>query len=302
MIVNNWIDPGALAEPILRTFDLSSSALPLYTIGTGFKSVVLESPSGLVFRVALNEKAQKGHRRECSILPRLKLFLPFEVPELLGYSEGSDDFPFGVMMQKKVEGLHLGSILQRSSRVQPIATRVAELVLAIQSITREDMSGLSSNTAPLHDETWSYAQPFLRTALRVCELSKVEDWWARYCQDLQQGCMDYRFIHGDLWYEHILFNPVGEPRVAGVLDFEHAGFGDPITDFVPQMHLGRDFVIDLLEAYQSRGGEIGPDAISRIGLHVPYRELGGLCYCLENDDRREAEVCVEKLIAALAPF
>ena len=68
------------------------------------------------------------------------------------------------------------------------------------------------------------------------------------------------------------------------------------------MHLGRDFVIDLLEAYQSRGGEIGPDAISRIGLHVPYRELGGLCYCLENDDRREAEVCVEKLIAALAPF
>ncbi len=302
MIVNYWKDPGALAEPILRTFDLSSSALPLYTIGTGFKSVVLESPSGLVFRVALNKKAQTGHRRECNILPGFKSLLPFEVPDILGYSEGSDDFPFGVMMQRKIEGRHLGLILQRATGNQPIATRIAELILAFQLIKREDIPGLSTTTAPLHNETWSYAKPFLRATLPARELSRVEDWWARYYQDLKQGCLNNRFTHGDLWYEHILFHPAGEPRVAGVLDFEHADFGDPIVDFVPQLYLGRGFVTELLEAYQSRGGEFGPDAISRIELHLPYRELGGLGYCLEIGDKREAKACVEKLITAMAPF
>ena len=102
-------DDNALAERIRRAFDLGNSALPLQRIGTGFKSVVLGSPAGMVFRVALNEKAQTGHRRECYILSKLKPLLPVEVPEILGYSEASDDFPFGVMMQRKIEGRNLST-------------------------------------------------------------------------------------------------------------------------------------------------------------------------------------------------
>ena len=292
-------DDSALAERIRRTFDLGDSAFPLHRIGAGLKSVVLGSSAGLVFRVALNEKAQSGHRRECDIISRLKSLLPIELPDILDYCEASEEFPFGVMMQKKIEGQHLGSVLKRSPRVQPIAGLMGALILAIQAIRQDDLPGLSSSSAHLPEETWSYAHPFLKTALAPCELRKAEDWWERYRRDLEQGCPDHRFSHGDLWHEHILFDAADEPRIAGILDWEHAGFYDPIVDFVSQMNLGREYVTNMLEAYQAKGGGFGPDAISRIELHRPYRELRGLCYCLETGDRREAQFCVERFKAVL---
>ncbi len=295
-------DDNALAERIRRTFDLDTTALPLRRIGTGFKSVVLGSPAGLIFRVALNGKAQTGHRRECYLLSKLKpLMLPVQVPEVLGYCEASEDFPFGVMMQRKMEGPNLGSILKCSSRIQPVAAATGELVLAIQAIRQEDLPGLISVETPRPEESWSYAHAYLKAALTSRELRNAEAWWAQYCRDLEEVGPDHRFQHGDLWHEHILFNTAEELRVAGVLDWEHAGFGDPILDFVPLMRLGREYMTHMLEAYQAKGGEFGPDAISRIELHLPYRELGGLCYCLETGDQREARFCVEKFRTVLGP-
>lgn len=295
-------DDNVLAERIRRTFDLGDSALPLRRIGTGFKSVVLGSPSGLVFRVALNGKAQVGHRRECYILSKLKpLMLPVEVPEVLGYCEASEDFPFGVMMQRKMEGPNLDSILKCSPRIQPVAAMTGELVLAIQAIRQEDLPGLISAETPRPDETWSYAHAYLKAALTSRELRNAEAWWAQYCRDLEEVGPDHQFQHGDLWHEHILFNTAEELRVAGVLDWEHAGFGDPILDFVPLMRLGREYMTCMLEAYQAHGGGFGPDVVSRIELHLPYRELGGLCYCLETGDQREARFCVEKFRTVLSP-
>ncbi len=294
-------DDNAMAERIRRTFDLGSSAFPLQRIGTGFKSVVLGSPEGLVFRVALNEKAQAGHRRECYVLSKLKSLLPVNVPDLLGYCVASDDFPFGVMMQKKIEGPNLGSVLKRSRRVQPVAALTGELILAIQSVRQEDLPGLTSAETPRPEETWSYAHSYLKAALTHRELCKAQDWWERYRRDLEQGGPDHRFYHGDLWHAHIILDPADETRVAGVIDWEYAGFGEPIVDFVPQMRHGRAYMIHVLEAYQAKGGEFGPDAVTRIELHYPYRELGGLCYCLETGDEREAQFCVEKFRTVLSP-
>ena len=294
-------DDIALAERLRRTFDLGDSALPLRRIGTGFKSVVLGSPAGLVFRVAQNEKAQMGHSRECYILSRLKSLLPVEVPEVLGYCEASEDFPFGVMMQRKIEGPNLGSILKRSLRIKPVAAMTGELIVAIQSIRPNDLPGLPSAETHRPEETWYYAYAYLKAALTSRELRNTDAWWAQYCRDLEEGGPDHLFQHGDLWHEHILFNTADELRVAGVLDWEHAGFGDPILDFVPLMRLGRKYMTCMLEAYQAKGGEFGPGAISRIELHLPYRELGGLCYCLETGDKQEAQICVEKFRTVLSP-
>lgn len=293
---------SALAERIRRTFDLGSSVLPLHKIGTGFKSVVLGSPADLVFRVALNRKAQKGHTRECYILPRLKSLLPVEVPKVLGYCEASDDFPFGVMMQKEIEGPNLGLVLKRSPHFEPIAGQMGALILTIQRIRQDDLPGLPSSDAPRPVETWQYAQSYLKATLTQSELHTAEDWWEQYCRDLEQGSPDRRFSHGDLWQEHVIFNSAGELRVTGFLDWEHAGFDDPVLDFVPQMRLGREYMTCMLEAYQAKGGEFGPGALSRIELHLPYRELGGLCYCLETGDKREAQYCVEKFKTVLGPF
>ncbi|MXY98532.1 MAG: aminoglycoside phosphotransferase family protein [Gemmatimonadetes bacterium] len=292
----------ALADGIRRTFDLGSSAFPLHKIGTGFKSVVLGSPAGLVFRVARNEKAQSGHRREFHVLSKLQSILPFEVPEVLGYCEASDDFPFGVMMQKKIEGPSLGSVLKRSPRVKPIASLMGELVVAIQTIGQDDLPELPSFSALQPEETWSYAHAYLKANLSQRELRGAQNWWEQYCEDWEQGCPVRRFSHGDLWHEHVLFHATDEPRIAGVLDWEYAGFGDPIFDFVPQMSLSREYVTCMLEAYQAIGGEFGPGALSRIELYLPYRELGGLCYCLETGDEREAQFCVKKFKSVLGIF
>ncbi|MXW05935.1 MAG: aminoglycoside phosphotransferase family protein [Gemmatimonadetes bacterium] len=296
------INDSALADGLRRTFDLGSSAFPLRRIGTGFKSIVLGSPAGLVFRVARNENAQTGHRRECYVLSKLRSLLLVEVPEVLGYCEESDIFPFGVMMQKKFEGPALGSVLKRSPSVKPIAGLMGELVLAIQTIRQDDLPELPTSSAPLPEETWSYAHSYLKANLSPRDLRKSQNWWEQYCEDWEQGCPVQRFSHGDLWHEHVLFHATDEPRIAGVLDWEYAGFGDPIFDFVPQMRLGREYVTFMLEAYQANGGEFGPGALSRIELYLPYRELGGLCYCLETGDEREAQFCLEKFRAVLSPL
>ena len=225
-------DDNVLAESIRHTFGLGSSAFPLRRIGTGFKSIVLGSPTGLVFRVALNKKAQTGHKRECYVLPRLKSLLPVEVPEVLGYCEESDDFPFGAMMQKKIEGPALGSVLKRSPRVKPIASLMGELVLAIQTIRQDELPELLSSSAPQPEETWSYAHSYLKANLTPRELHRAEEWWEQYCEDWEQGCPVQRFSHGDLWHEHVLFQATDEPRIAGVLDWEFAGFGDPIMSLL----------------------------------------------------------------------
>ena len=293
-------DDNALAERLRRTFDLGDSALPLRRIGTGFKSVVLGSPAGLVFRVAQNEKAQKGHSRECYLLSRLKSLLPVEVPEVLGYREASEDFPYGVMMQRKIEGQTLGSILKRSPRIEPVAAMTGELILAIQSIRPNDLPGLPSAETHRPEETWSYAYSFLKETLTPRELCMAENWWEQYGRDLEKGCADHRFYHGDLWHEHIILDPADDTRIAGVIDWEYAGFGDPMLDFVPQMRHGRGYMAHLLESYQAKGGEFGPDAVTRIELHYPYRELGGLCYCLDTGDEQEARCCVEKFRTVLA--
>lgn len=292
-------DDRALADSLRRTFDLGSSAFPLHKIGAGFKSVVLGSSAGLVFRVALNKKAQTGHKRECYVLPRLKSLLPVDVPNILGYCEKSDDFPFGAMMQNIIEGPALGSVLKRSPRVKPIASLMGELVLDIQTIGQDDLPELPSSSAPQPEETWSYAHAYLKANLSPRELRGAQNWWEQYCEDWELGCPIQRFSHGDLWHEHVLFHATDEPRIAGVLDWEYAGFGDPIFDFVPQMRLGREYVTCMLEAYQAKGGEFGPGALSRIELYLPYRELGGLCYCLEAGDEREAQFCVKKFKTVL---
>lgn len=292
-------DESVLAERIRRAFDLGNSALPLRRIGTGFKSVVLGSPAGLVFRVAQNEKAQKGHRRECYVLSRLRSLLPVEVPDVLGYCEASEDFPFGVMMQKKIGGPNLGSVLKRSSLIQPAAASIGELIQAIQSIRPNDLPGLTSAETPRPEETWSYAYSFLKSTLTPRELCKAEIWWEQYCRDLEQNCADHWFYHGDLWHEHIILDPADETRVAGVIDWEYAGFGDPIVDFIPQVRMGRAYMTYVLEAYLAKGGEFGPDSVTRIELHYPYRELGGLCYCLETGDEQEARYCVDKFRTVL---
>ncbi|MDE2728248.1 MAG: aminoglycoside phosphotransferase family protein [Gemmatimonadota bacterium] len=295
-------DDRALADGLRRTFDLGSSAFPLLKIGAGFKSFVLGSPAGLVFRVALNKKAQTGHKRECYVLPRLKSLLPVDVPNILGYCEESDDFPFGAMMQNKIEGPALGSVLKRSPRVKPIAGLMGEFVLAIQTIRRDDLPELPTSSAPQPEETWTYAFSYLKANLSPRELRNAQNWWEKYSKDWEQGCPVQRFSHGDLWHEHVLFHATDEPRVAGVLDWEYAGFGDPIFDFVPQMRLGREYVTCMLEAYHAKGGEFGPGALSRIELYLPYRELGGLCYCLETGDMREAQLCLAKFRTVLGPL
>lgn len=292
-------DDSALSNGLRHTFGLSSSAFPLRRIGTGFKSIVLGSSTGLVFRVALNKKAQTGHKRECYVLPRLKSLLPVDVPDILGYCEASDDFPFGAMMQNKIEGPALGSVLNRSPCVKLIAGLMGELVLAIQTIRQDDLPELPTSSAPQPEETWSYALSYLKANLSQHELRKAQNWWEQYFEDWEQDCPVQRFSHGDLWHEHVLFHASDEPRVAGVLDWEFAGFGDPIFDFVPQMRLGREYVTCMLEAYQAKGGEFGPGALSRIELYLPYRELGGLCYCLETGDEREAQFCVKKFKTVL---
>lgn len=84
--------------------------------------------------------------------------------------------------------------------------------------------------------------------------------------------------HGDLGPEHVLVTPLGD--LAGVLDWEEVGVGDPARDFSWWLHAAREVGERALAAY---GG--APDAgfLTRAALSFVLMPLHELEYGVETD-------------------
>ena len=75
---------GALArigEGLEALFPDLTGLGPLLVLGSGFRSVAVETVGRQVFRAAKNGDAAAGHAKEARLLPRLRARLPVAVPE-----------------------------------------------------------------------------------------------------------------------------------------------------------------------------------------------------------------------------
>ena len=274
---------ATLANKVGRAFpDLAPVSTPR-VLGEGFSSLVVETPAGIVFRIAKNHLAQRGHGREWRALPILGRSLAgLRLPQPSHYRHASPDFPHGLIGYPKLPGRPLapGDITPRSR--DALAAQIGAFLTALHRLSPGALGDLALPLFPPSPEgldgLWSRTAGYLEAHLIPDEFRRVRAWWERLRRDEQFHAYRPTLVHADLWHENILFDPQ-ERRIVGVIDFEHLALGDPAIDLATQSYLGGDFARAVLEHYDATGlppANIEGRARTLLGL----RELMGLEYGL----------------------
>lgn len=283
----------ALAAALMRTFPGLTRVAPLRLLGYGFGSLAVETPGGIVFRVARTVQAGAQYAREMQILP-LAAGLPVAVPRPEWYVPASDDFLYGLIGYHKLPGDSFEPQNLSPREQEALAIQIGELVRALQRIPPEqvpfpiDRPALHAGWVRLR----AVVLPVLKTALRAPEYQKVAAWWEAFLSDKAMLAFHPVFQHGDLWYGNLLAEG---NRVVGLIDFQEAGLGDPAQDFVPQLYLGERFMRQVAAAFQKAGGAFDPGFERRLAALWGLREFGGLAYAIEQEDRIELVDALEKI-------
>ena len=272
-----------LADQLGRAFpDLTSSG-PLSLLGEGFSSLVVETPTGIVFRVAKNHLAQRGHWREWRALPIVGRSLAgVRLPRPTHYLHSSEDFPHGLIGYHKIVGRPLAPWDITPQSREDIARQVGAFLVALHNVPPGRLHGLDlPHYPPLPenlDALWRNTAGYLAANLAPDDFARVELWWRAVRRDEQFRAYRPTLVHGDLWYDNILFDSERR-RIVGVIDFENLSIGDPAIDLATQAYLGGDFASAVARHYYAQlppPANLGSRARTLLGL----REMAGLEYGL----------------------
>ncbi len=279
-------------------------------LGGGFRSLVVETDGGIVFRIARNQDAAAGYARETLLLPAIGPRLPVAVPDPRWSAGPSESFPFGVMGYPRLRGRPLQPRDLAAGNAARIARDVAAFLVALHRVPPRDVTALGLSDLPdpgdrvagwprLRDEV----TPALRDVLTPREYGAVEQWWDGFLADDAMRRYTPALCHGDLWYENILVDDRGAAdngatTVAGGVDFECAAVGDPARDFATQLHLGAPFARVVVRAYRELGGVLDDGVEHRVRRWWEAREFDGLRFALRHDDAAEFRDALAKVRAS----
>ncbi|MGH2557711.1 MAG: phosphotransferase family protein [Thermomicrobiales bacterium] len=291
-------DLARIGEALCGVFPALVRVAPLRVLGAGFGSVAVETAGGQVFRIAKSPAAAARHANEVRLLPALRTRVPVAVPDPRWHAGSSASLPFGVMEYPKLPGAPLRPEWLARTDSAPIAFDIAAFLLALHRfpIAEAEALGLpgpESSRAVL-EALRADVLPPLRDALAAIEYRRITTWWDAFLADERMRRYRPALRHGDLWYENILVDEARE-RVVGVVDFECAAVGDPAQDFATQLHLGRRFAAQVIDAYRTLGGELDEDFSHRLWRFWELREFDGVQLAVQSGDSAEFEDAVRKL-------
>ena len=283
--------PGALSD----TFPELGQIESVEVIGDGFRSLVVETPHGEVFKLAKSWDGAAGYRKEREILPLLRNLLPVAVPYPVWSDGPSRHFPFGVIGYPKIEGTPL---YLASDDDTLLAHDVARFMVAMHSIDiSPELAGMVPQPRAHWDELGrlhTTLAPALRELFAPAEYRLISAWWASFLTDSNMHKHRPVLHHGDFWGENMLID--GETRrLAGVVDFENVAAGDPAQDVATLLHLGRPFTLMVLDAYASGGGILDEDLLYRAQRLWELREFVGIGFAVRSTNQAEFDIAVTKL-------
>lgn len=285
----------SIEQALQRAFPDLGAVSPLQLIGWGFSSWVVETASGVVFRIARSAEAGERYAREMQTLPCLKSFLPVAIPQPEWYLPASEDFSYGLIGYAKLSGtpLEIDSVTSLR-RERELAEQMAHILLALHRIPLEIL--------PFKDDPegnccqwkaqYAYVEPALRAALEPDEYLRVTGWWEAFLEDSAMRRYTPVFQHGDFWSGNLLEE---NGRITGLLDFENMGVGDPAVDFTPLLYLGERFFRQVLRFYQESDGADDAGFEHRLRQWWALREFSGLEWSVRRNDREELEDSIAKI-------
>lgn len=154
---------------------------------------------------------------------RALMSTPFPTPSVYGWDPSGERLGEPCFLCEYLEG---SSLLEPVLAGEPWAEDLyLESVVSIQSITAQDLAAFlpdprRESAADVLEEAWAVYQqhphPLAKQAYQALSAQMPD-------------LPDLRFSNGDLWLDNFI---VKDRKLVGVIDYEHAGFSDPIFEFL----------------------------------------------------------------------
>ncbi|MFL5760884.1 MAG: phosphotransferase family protein [Thermomicrobiales bacterium] len=285
------MDLTVLAERLRASFPGVPIVTPLSVLGEGFDSVVVETANGIVFRIAKHVHASWGRQREGAVLSVVQRHVrALNIPLVRHDLDESDAFPYGVIGYEKLPGRPLRpDDIDHENRIR-IAGQVAGFLTELHSIDIRELSEIPLLRFPPSRERLvdlgRNVSAYLAQHLSRNQYQEFQRWWADLLDYSQRYSCVLALIHGDLWYENMLFDEQ-QRSLVGVIDFTNVSIGDSAIDLATQRYMGDRFAGTVIDNYYR--GHVPTDLTGRINALLGLRELLGLEHgILTNDVDEEA--------------
>jgi macrolide phosphotransferase len=288
------VDLDKITTGLERVFPELKPVGSLRVIGSGFRSVAVETAAGVVFLVGRSPDAASDYEKEWRIGRFVAARLGGVVPMPRWHAEPCAEFPHGALGYRKLPGVtpawgvdpgvafarDLGAFMARLHQISVEEARTAG-VPEVDAFRR--IMGARDVVMPVLGRRLE-PEPFVR----------VEAWWASFAGDERMHADRLAVCHHDLWHDNLLRSESG--RLSGVLDMAHVEVSDPAHDFAAPRHFGGGFMSELVVAYRTAGGHFDAGMEYRAARFWEAREFGGLAWAIEHDDWPEIEDAVQKII------
>ena len=291
-------NPNQIHNGLRRTFP----ELPTFDnpklLADGFSSYAILAAGEFIFRIAKTSEAMNGYQKERMILPRLRPYLPVQIPEPLWYAGPSELFPFGVMGYRLISGIPFSLDLIPQVNLSRIAQDLAQILAALHQVSPEQVANFGLDKTSDDQVWWQDVASTLRTHLPKGEYEMIISWWDAYLNSPAGKFFTPKLIHGDPWGENIILNETLD-RVVGIVDFESVTVGDVAQDFAAQKYVGLDFMSQVIESYEKLGGDVEGHFDRRLRDVSMLRELRGLWYAVKYPEAGELKDSLQKVRAEL---
>lgn len=287
-------DLDRLAIGFERKFPELRPVTPLHVIGSGFRSVAVETSAGVVFLVGRSPDAAKDYVKEWRIGQFLAAQLGGVVPMPRWYAEPCAEFPHGALGYRKLPGdapkwgVDPGAVFARN-----LGAFMARLhQLPVEEARAAGVPEVDAYRRVLGAR--DIVMPVLAVRLGPDALACVEAWWASVAVDSRMHTDRRAVCHHDLWHDNLLRSESG--RLSGVLDIAHVEVSDPAHDFAAPRHFGDTFMAELVVGYRAGGGHFDNGDEYRAERFHEAREFGGLAWAIEHNDEPEVEDAIQKIM------
>jgi len=254
-------------------------------LGEGGVFRVFETSNRLVWRFLKHPAGEAGLDLEIRLLPELACALSLPIPR---YEYLSDRAIFPRFVgYRKIEGVPFTRECLAGCRSDRPLWQLARFLTDLHrfSLGRAQAIGVPSSAPDERRVQWTQWNEQIRQHVYPL-LNEWQRAWAEHTLSgllSDDAMLDYTsaLCHGDLWAEHILFDPASE-TLTGVIDVESARISDPASDWVAVWLDHGDAVVQTLLAHY--GGPVNSTLhhrIARLASCVPLNEI--LCGVLYDD-------------------
>jgi aminoglycoside phosphotransferase (APT) family kinase protein len=289
--------PPGLEAALERIASVARPIGPLRHVDTGFFSLVYETGSNWIIRVARTEAAAERHLREARFLPWIARQIDVAVPGPCIVLPPREGMVFGGVAYPRLPGA-IVSPGQHPWDGLLFAREMASFLAGLHSLDVNAAGEHGLSFPPPRAEQFaslrSSCEAALLTRVSAAEWHAVHRWWDAFLADERMDRFQPVVVHGDTWWGNVLQE---RGRVTAVLDWEHARIDDPAHDLCGQGHAGREFMQDVIRRYCAMTGEDESTLTHRARSYAAMREFYGIQWSAQMDDEEEMADSIRKLRA-----